>query len=96
MVIGAALNEGSRIKYALSPANSGLPVEVWEAISAGIFFGSVIFLLYKWDKDISGTARISQIRFVIIKKSSGASCRSGVLVACSFSGAQVGGKACVY
>jgi hypothetical protein len=51
MTAGAFINVGSRINDAYSLINAGLPVQIWEAVGASIFFISVIFLLYRWDRD---------------------------------------------
>jgi hypothetical protein len=48
LVLGSLLNVGSRVNEAYSFLNAGLPVEIWEAIGAAIFFLSVIVLLYRW------------------------------------------------
>lgn len=51
LVVGALMNIGSRINDAYTLVNARLPAQLWEAIGAGVFFLTVIVLLYRWDKD---------------------------------------------
>lgn len=55
LVVGSAMNVGSRINDAYTLWTTGLPTQVWEAIGAAIFFLAVIALLYRWDKERRGS-----------------------------------------
>lgn len=51
MVVGAAMNIGSKINDAYTFINAGLPHQVYEAVGAGVFFVAVAMLLFRWDKE---------------------------------------------
>jgi len=51
MVVGVAMNVGSKINDAYTFINAGLPHQVYEAVGAGVFFVAVVMLLFRWDKE---------------------------------------------
>src|SRR3954447_20231767 len=51
MGVGSFVAVATRVNDAYTLMNAGLPSQAWEAIGAAIFLLSVMFLLFRWERE---------------------------------------------